>query len=91
MFDASRLEFGLDDAGELRARRERQLGPHLVLALHDQQVGEVQRGRVDRDQHLVGRGLRGGALAPLQGRGAVQRFTHPGVHGDIQFLRKKRS
>jgi hypothetical protein len=23
----------------------------------------------------------------LQGRGAVQRFTHPGVHGVIQFMR----
>ena len=39
--------------GATGAGRERQLGPHLVLALHDQQVGEVERRGVDPDQHLV--------------------------------------
>jgi hypothetical protein len=46
-----------DVAAQLDPRHERQLGPLLVLASGQQDVGEVDRDGPHADQHLAGPGL----------------------------------
>ena len=67
--------YGIDHARELGARHERQRRPDLVLALHDQQVGEVQAGGADCDAHL--------ARAGLRHRNGLQGGRHPEL-ADLQ-------
>jgi hypothetical protein len=48
-------------AGVLGTGHERQRGLHLVLVLHDQQVGEVEAGRLDFHQHFPAFGCGAGS------------------------------
>jgi hypothetical protein len=71
---------GLDHACILRARHEGQRRLHLVLVLHDQQIGEIQAGRLDFEQHLPGARRGRGQLRPLQLVYARGRGAKPSVH-----------
>ena len=50
----------LHDASVFRSRHKGQGGLHLVLVLHDQQVGKIQAGGLDFDQHFARFGRGGG-------------------------------
>ena len=55
---------GLQDrAGHFHARREGVLGLHLVLALNDEGIGEVDPTAFDTDDDFTGTGLRVGHIA----------------------------
>jgi hypothetical protein len=72
-------------AGVFRARHERQRRLHLVLVLHDQQVGKVEAGRADGDPHFARLRLRRGQFLPRQGFGADRVVADPGMHGVISI------
>ncbi len=57
-----------DDAGVFGARHEGQGRLHLVLVLHDQQVGKVQARRLDLDQHLARAGRAASAVPSRSAR-----------------------
>ena len=71
---------GLHGTGIFRARHKGQGGFHLVLVLHDQQVGEIQARRLDLDQHLARFGLGGGQLLPGEGVNAGRVLAKPCMH-----------
>ena len=73
----------LDDAGVLGARDEGQWRLHLVLVLHDQDVGEVQARGLDRDAHFAGLRLGRGQFLPDQGIDADGVLAQPGMHGSL--------
>ena len=70
----------LDTASVFGTRHKGQGRLHLVLVLHDQQVGEVQTGGLDGDAHLSGARHRRGQLFPGQGVDTDRVFTEPGMH-----------
>ena len=73
----------LHDACVFRAGHKGQGRLHLVLVLHDQQVGEIQAGGLDFNQHLARLGLGRGSFGPGQGVDAHRVFTKPSVHEKV--------
>ncbi len=65
---------------DLAAGREGKLGLHLVSALDDQRVEEVETDRLDRDQHLAGTGIARGDVFDRQtlrsAKGLAQDRSH---------------
>ena len=78
MFDT--FAHGLHHAGVFRARHKGQGRLDLVFVLHDQQIGKVQAGSLDFQQHLAGAGLRCGLLGPFQCFDAGGGGAEPCVH-----------
>jgi hypothetical protein len=72
--------YGLDDAGVFGTRHKGQGRLDLVFVLHDQQVGEIQAGRLDFNQDFAGLGLGRRQFFPGQGVYAGGIFTKPGLH-----------
>ena len=72
--------YGLHDASVFRARHKRQRRLHLIFVLNDQNIGKVQAGSLDLQQHLARFGLGCGQLGPGQGVNADRVFTEPGMH-----------
>ncbi|MCY1536104.1 hypothetical protein D9M68_715460 [compost metagenome] len=68
------------DARVFGARHKGQGGFHLVLVLHDQQIGEIQAGGLDFNQHFARLGLGGRQFFPHQGFDADRVFAQPGLH-----------
>ncbi len=74
------LPHGVDDAGRLAARRERQLGLALVEALDNEGVGEVDAGRRHADADLARAGLRHRHLLDDERLGRAERGAAEGSH-----------
>ena len=66
---------GLHKACVFRTRHKGQFGFHLVFVLNDQQVWEIQTGRLDFDQHLTGARCWSGPFFPSEGVHPDRVFT----------------
>ena len=74
---------GGDDARHLAARRERHGRLELVLAVRDEDVGEVDAAGLDVDQDLARRGDGLGDLVDLERGGTGERVDTNGAHGQL--------
>ena len=74
---------GVDAAGDLHARHERQRRLLLVLAPDDQRVGEVEPGRAHPDAHLARPRLRGRDLPDDQAVQSGQLLANDSTHDHL--------